>query len=108
MKTTGIVLVLLAGAVAAAQSKSDDNTIRRILDDDITTWSQGDTDRYSKHFAADGIFTNFMGMFFTGRKAFRDRHKIIFKGPFRGTMLRLKVVSLRYLTGDVAACETLT
>jgi uncharacterized protein (TIGR02246 family) len=108
MRAIAMVIVLLAGAVGAAQSKPDENAIHRILDDEITTWNHGDTDGYSQHFAADGTFTNVMGMFFTGRPAFRDRHEIIFKGPFRGTMLQLQVVSLRFLAGDVAVCETLT
>jgi uncharacterized protein (TIGR02246 family) len=90
MKAIAITIVLLAGVIAAAQSKPDEGAIRKILDDEITTWNQGDTDRYSKHFAADGTFTNVMGMFFTGQQAFRDRHEIIFKGPFRGTILQLK------------------
>jgi uncharacterized protein (TIGR02246 family) len=107
MKAITIVIVLLAGVVAAAQSKPDENAIRGILDDEIATWNQGDTDGYSKHFAADGTFTNVMGMFFTGRQAFRDRHEVIFKGPFRGTTLQLQVVSLRFLTADIAVCETL-
>lgn len=108
MKTTTILIVLLAGVLAAAQSKPDDDAIRKMLDDETVTWNQGDTDGYSKHFAADGTFTNVMGMFFTGHQAFRDRHEIIFKGPFRGTTLQLKVVSLRFLTSGLAVCETLT
>jgi len=107
MKAIAIVIVLLAGVIAAAQSKPDEGAIRRILDDEITTWKQGDTDGYSKHFATDGTFTNVMGMFFTGRKAFRDRHEFIFKGPFRGTMLQAQIVSLRFITADVAVCEAL-
>ena len=108
MKRITIAIVLLAGVMAAAQSKPDENAIRRILDEEITTWNQGDTDGYSKHFAGDGTFTNVMGMFFKGQQAFRDRHEIIFKGPFRDTKLQLQVVSLRFLTADVAVCETLT
>jgi uncharacterized protein (TIGR02246 family) len=108
MKAIAMVIVLLAGVVGAAQSKPDENAIHRILDDEIITWNHGDTDGYSRHFAADGTFTNVMGMFFAGRQAFRDRHEIIFKGPFRGTTLQIQVVSLRFLTGDVAVCETLT
>jgi uncharacterized protein (TIGR02246 family) len=103
-----ILIMLLAGAVAVAQTNPDEKAIRGILDDEITTWNQGDTDGYSKHFAADGTFTNVMGMFFTGREAFRDRHDFIFKGPFRGTKLQLQVVSLRFFGADVAICETLT
>lgn len=107
MKAIATAIVLLAGVIAAAQSKPDEDAIRRILDDEITTWKHGDTDGYSKHFATDGTFTNVMGMFFTGRQAFRDRHEFIFKGPFRGTMLQAQVVSLRFLTADVAVCEAL-
>jgi len=108
MKAIALIIVLLAGVIAAAQSKPDEGAIRKILDDEISTWNQGDTDGYSRHFAADGTFTNVMGMFFTGRQAFRDRYEIIFKGPFRGSILQLQVVSLRFLTPDVAVCETLT
>ena len=90
MKAITVVIVLLAGVIAAAQSKPDEDAIRRILDDEITTWKQGDTDGYSKHFATDGTFTNVMGMFFTGQKAFRDRHEFIFKGPFRARCCRPK------------------
>ena len=108
MKSIAIVITLLAGLTAAAQSKSDEDAIRSILDNEIATWNQGDADGYSKHFAADGTFTNVPGMFFTGRQAYRDRHEVIFKGPFRGTKLELQVVSLRFLTPDVAICETLT
>lgn len=101
--------ILLAGAIAAnAQSKSDENAIRKILDDEIATWNQGDANGYSRHFAADGTFTNVRGMFFTGRQAYRDRHEIIFRGPFLNTKLQLQVVSLRFLSPEIAICETLT
>ena len=108
MNRIAVLILLLAGIGAAAQSKPDENAIRTILDDERTTWNRGDTDGYAKHFAADGTFTNVMGMFFTGQKAYRDRHEIIFKGPFRGTSLQLQVASLRFLTPDIAVCETLT
>jgi uncharacterized protein (TIGR02246 family) len=107
MKTIAIIIILLTGLAAAGQSKPDEDAIRSILDDEVTTWNLSDSDGYSKHFAADGTFTNVPGMFFTGRQAFRDRHEFIFKGPFRGTKLQLRVVSLRFLTLDVAVCETL-
>ena len=102
------IIVLLAGVMAAAQSKPDEVAIRKILSDENTTWNQGDTDAYSRHFAVDGTFTNVRGAFYAGRQAFRDRHEIIFKGPMRGTSLQQDVVSLRFLTPDLAICETLT
>lgn len=108
MKAIAIVIVLLAGAIANAQSKSDENAIRATLDEEIATWNHGDADGYSKYFAPDGTFTNVRGQFFTGRQAYRDRHEAIFKGPFLGTKLQLQVVSLRFLTPDVAICESLS
>jgi len=108
MKALSIALLFLAGLAAAAQSKPDEEAIRGILDEEITTWNQGDADGYARHFAADGTFTNVRGMFFTGRQAYRDRHEFIFKGPMRGTKLQLQVESLRFLAPDIAVCETLT
>jgi uncharacterized protein (TIGR02246 family) len=108
MKAIAIAIVLLAGVIAAAQSKPDEDAIRSILDDEITTWNGGDTDGYSRHFAADGTFTNVRGMFFVGRQAFRDRHEAIFKGPMHATRLQLQLTSLRFFTFDVAVCETLS
>jgi hypothetical protein len=76
MKAIAIITVLLAGVISAAQSKTDEG-IRKILDDEITAWNQGDTDGYSKHFVDDGTFTNVMGIFLpddrlsvTGTKSF--------------------------------------
>ncbi len=47
-------------------------------------------------------------MFFSGYKAFRDRHEEIFKGQFRETVLQLDVVSLRFVRPDVAVVDALT
>ena len=108
MKAIAFVIVLLAAAAAGAQSKSDGDAIRGILNDEIATWNQGDADGYSKHFAADGTLTPIRGLFFEGRQAFRDRHEVIFKGQFHATKLQLQVVSLRFPAPDVAICETLS
>jgi uncharacterized protein (TIGR02246 family) len=103
-----LALTLLLVSMFAAKPNADENAIRKILDEEVATWNQGDADGYSKHFADDGTFTNVQGTFYAGHKAFCDRHEVIFKGPFKGTTLQLKVVSLRFLKGDVAICETLT
>ena len=108
MKAIAIATLFLAGVFALGQSRPDEGAIRKILDDEITTWNRGDADGYSEHFAVDGTFTNVRGMFLTGRQAFRERHEVIFKGPMHGTKLQLQVVSLRFLTSDVAICEALT
>src|SRR5919107_5441251 len=108
-RTTGmlaaVVGLLIWTGAARAQGSPDERAIRQILDEEVLTWNQGDTDGYSKHFAADGTFTNIRGMFFTGHKEFRDRHEVIFKGEFRGTTLKQEIVSLRFLRPDVAVAE---
>ncbi len=88
LKAISVVIVLLAGRMAPAQSKADENAIRRILDDEITAWNHGDADGYSRHVAADGTFTNVLGQFFDGWRWVRDRHEVIFKGPMGGTTLQ--------------------
>jgi uncharacterized protein (TIGR02246 family) len=108
MKSIVFVMFLLAALTTTAQSKPDEDAIRAILNEEIVAWNQGDPDGYSKHFAEDGTFTGVRGMFFTGHQPYRDRHEVIFKGPFLGTKLQLQVVSLRFLTRDYAICETLS
>jgi uncharacterized protein (TIGR02246 family) len=108
MKTALSLTMLLFATMAAAQDKPDEAAIRGILQEEMTAWNKGDAPAYSRHFAADGTFTNIRGMFFTGHKAFLDRHEEIFKGMFRGTVLRQDVVSLRFIRSDVAVVETLT
>jgi uncharacterized protein (TIGR02246 family) len=102
------ICLLVADVIMRAQNNPDETAIRQILDEEVATWNKGDTDGYSRHFAADGTFTNIRGMFFTGHQEFRDRHEIIFTGEFRGTTLKQEVVSLRFIRPDVAIAETLT
>jgi len=107
-KTTLSLAMLLFATMAGARGKSDEAAIRSILQEEVTAWNKGDAQAYSQHFAADGTFTNIRGMFFTGHQAFLDRHEEIFKGMFRGTVVRQDVVSLRFVRSDVAVVETLT
>lgn len=64
--TVAAILVVLSVGAIRAQNNPDETAIRQILDSEVTTWNKGDTDGYSRHFAADGTFTNIRGMFFTG------------------------------------------
>lgn len=94
--------------ISSAQGKPDEAPIRSILQKEVTAWNKGDAQTYSRHFAADGTFTNILGMFFTGHQAFLDRHEEIFKGMSRGTVLRQDVVSLKFVRPDTAVVETLS
>jgi len=108
MKIASILLLSLLTSLVNAQTKPDETAIRKILEEEVTTWNRGDTDGYSRHFATEGTFTNVQGIFFTGHKAFRDRHEEIFRGQFRGTVLQEEVVSLRFVRPDVAVVDSLT
>src|SRR5438132_233745 len=108
MKTSLILFMLFFATISAAQGKPDEAAIRNILQEEVAAWNKGDAQAYSQHFAADGTFTNILGMFFTGHQAFLDRHQEIFKGMFRGTVLRQDVVSLRFVRPEAAVVETLT
>jgi uncharacterized protein (TIGR02246 family) len=103
-----VVVISLFTTAVFAQTKSDTTSIENILQEEITSWNNGDAVTYSKHFAEEGTFTNILGMFFTGHKAFLDRHVEIFNGRFRKTKLELKIVSLKFVSSDVAIVETLT
>jgi uncharacterized protein (TIGR02246 family) len=107
-KMFAFLAALLFVTISAGQDKSDEAAIRKILQEEVAAWNKGDAEGYSQHFASDGTFTNIRGMFFTGHKAFLDRHEEIFKGMFRGTVLHQDVVSLRFVSREAAVVDTLT
>jgi uncharacterized protein (TIGR02246 family) len=107
MKIAMILVIMLVGTISWAQNDADEAAIREILKEEVAAWNKGDADAYSQHFAADGTFTNLLGMFFQGRDAFRERHEQILNGAYRGSTKQLDVVSLKFVRPDVAILETL-
>ncbi len=82
--------------------------LRPNAQEEITAWNSGDAAAYSRHFAADGTFTNIRGEFFIGREPFIQKHDNLFKGPFHGSSLKQDIVSLKFVRPDVAVVEVLT
>jgi len=103
-----LALVVVAPVAAYPQASPDETAVRSIIHEEIAAWNSGDAVAFSRHFAADGTFTNIRGQFFTGREAFTERHDFIFKGIYRGTTMKQDVVSLKFVRPDVAIVETLT
>ena len=103
-----LALVVAATVAAYPQASPDEAAVRSIIHEEIAAWNSGDAVAFSRHFAADGTFTNIRGQFFTGREAFTERHDFIFKGIYRGTTMKQDVVSLKFVRPDVAIVETLT
>jgi len=68
-------------------------------------WARGDASEYASRFASDGTFTNFLGMFFQGRDAFRERHDSVFKTVFKGSTLVPKITALRFIRMDVVVVD---
>jgi uncharacterized protein (TIGR02246 family) len=93
---------------SAAQTPSDEAAIRKIVQDEITTWNKGDAVAYSKDFASNGTFTNIRGQFFTGYDGFLKQHQVIFDGVFKNTTLNQRVVSLEFIRPDVAVVQTVS
>jgi uncharacterized protein (TIGR02246 family) len=109
MKCLLVFVIVLVGTVAATPETSPDETsVRNIITEEISAWNSGDAAAYSRHFAADGTFTNIRGEFFTGREPFIQKHDNLFKGPFHGSTLKQDIVSLKFVRPDVAVVEVLT
>ena len=107
MKAALTLTLLLLSTMLFAQGSPDETAVRKIIQEQVTAWNHGDAVAYSRHFAADGTFTNILGMFFTGHDAFQERHDQIFTGMFRGTTKQEDVVSIKFWRPDVAVVETL-
>ena len=104
----GMALTLLVASASFAQTAPDETAVRSIIQDEIAAWNQGDAVAYSRHFAADGTFTNITGQFFSGYDAFLKQHQVIFEGRFKQTTLQQDIVSLKFVRPDVAVVEVLT
>lgn len=86
MKMALMAVVVVLGTMQMGQSSPqapDEAPIRNIIQDEVNAWNRGNAEAYSRHFAEDGTFTNILGMFFTGREAFRARHEQLFRTVFR-------------------------
>ncbi len=108
LKIVPVFTMVLLTTMIHAQSRTDTVAIRNLIQEEIVAWNKWDAEAYSRHFAAEGTFTNILGMFYTGHKDFQERHEQIFKGVFHGTKLQQNIVSLRFIRPDVAVVETLT
>ncbi len=104
-----VLSIALAATIAAMpQASPDETAVRNIIQEEITAWNSSDAAAYSRHFAADGTFTNIRGEFFSGRQPFIEKHDNLFKGPFHGSTLKQDIVSLKFVRPDVAVVEVLT
>jgi uncharacterized protein (TIGR02246 family) len=109
MRSLSVLAIALVVTIAGVpQTSPDEAAVRNIVREEITAWNSGDAAAYSRHFAADGTFTNIRGEFFIGCEPFIQKHDNLFKGPFHGSSLKQDIVSLKFVRPDVAVVEVLT
>ena len=68
-------------------------------------WNRGDARAFSARFAADGSFTNVLGIVAYGRENFELRHAEIFSSLYKGSMLQQSIGKLRFIRPDVAVVD---
>jgi uncharacterized protein (TIGR02246 family) len=102
------LLAVLLAANGGGVQLNDEAAIRSIVEEEATAWTQGDAAAYSRHFAKNGTCTNILGQLFIGHDVFLKQHDLLFKGPYRGTVLHHDVVSLQFVRPEVAIVEVLT
>lgn len=68
-------------------------------------WNRGDARAFSARFAADGSFTNVLGIVAYGREIFELRHTEIFSTIYRGSVLQQSLAKLRFIRPDVAVVD---
>ncbi len=68
-------------------------------------WNRGDAKAFSARFAADGSFTNVLGIVAYGREIFELRHAEIFSTIYKGSVLRQSIGKLCFIRRDVAVVD---
>ena len=107
MKIGLAIAMGLLAITMSARSVPDETEVRKIIQAQVAAWNLGDADAFAHHFAADGTFTNLLGMYFVGSEAFRDSHAQLFKGAYRGSVKQEDIVSIRFVRPDVAIVDSL-
>ena len=69
------------------------------------SWNRGDARAFSARFAADGSFTNVLGIVAYGRKIFELRHTEIFSTIYKGSRLQQSIGKLRFIRPAVAVVD---
>jgi uncharacterized protein (TIGR02246 family) len=100
-----LAATLLLPLAAHAQSDADRAAIQAIVQDEQDAWNRGDARAFSAHFAADGSFTNIVGMQTYGVEPFFQQHQHIFTTIYKGSHNEFKLGKVRFLRSDVAVAD---
>ena len=89
------------------KTSQNEIVIRDIIENETKAWNEGDVSTYCRDVGANISFTNIRGEFFVGHAAFLKQHDLIFRTIFRNTTLQQEIVSLLFVSPDVAVVDTL-
>ena len=85
--------------------QADLDAIAAVVNGIEAGWNRGDAEKFSAQFAADGGFTNVLGMVYYGHESFKERHDAIFKGVYKGSKSRFAIAKLRFIRPDVTIAD---
>jgi uncharacterized protein (TIGR02246 family) len=100
-----LLTTVLPFAAANAQSEQDKAAIQKIVQEEQDAWNRGDAQAFAAHFAADGSFTNIVGMQTYGVEPFRKQHEAIFATIYKGSHNEFMLGRLRFIRPDVAVAD---
>jgi uncharacterized protein (TIGR02246 family) len=81
---------------------SDEAAVRALYQQLMDAWNTGSGEAYAAPFAEDGDLIGFDGTHFKGRQAIAPFHQRLFETHLKGTRLVGQVLSVRFLSPDVA------
>ena len=82
-----------------------EDSIRRLLEEQIAAWNAGDAKGWCKNFTPDSGFVNILGMRFAGREDNARRHDALFSGIFKGSRLEMHELEVRVLGEAMAIAD---
>jgi uncharacterized protein (TIGR02246 family) len=68
-------------------------------------WNAGDVKSYARLYALDAAYVTRAGILWKGRKAIERGHEAAFRGDLKGTVLKIRVKRVRFLTAKNAVAH---
>ncbi len=94
-----IILILsplvVIHTVANSLTKSDENSINKVIVSYMKGWNENNADKFSESFSSDAEFVNIFGQRFIGKKAVRDRHEVVLNTFLKNTKLEATQIDLK-------------
>jgi uncharacterized protein (TIGR02246 family) len=100
--TTMLTLLLVAAALANAQSPSDEAAIRALPRAFCQAWNRHDGHQLGQIMADDVDFVTVGAMWLHGRTDFEKYHVPLLSGRFKDSTITLLRTAVRFLRSDVA------